>query len=317
MEERRITEITIGERRREALGDIQGLARNIGKHGLLHPVVIDDRGVLVAGHRRLEACRYLGWTAVPVRQLGSLTETELREIELDENLQRKDLTAYERAKTMEARIETAHEVASQVSETVNDDGEFRPKSGRNSRNNHEEKSQGGRPSSSGSVRDIAQRTGISRTQQQRIRAHVETADAYPVMQDASWKQDHVLRAKKLIDRLPESERGAAVAIATTDADDEPTTVLKRLEKLTGIPPIRRRTIINEAGSDIDAATDALDALMAPASRDRYQTLHEAVMLIQSAYNDYPEDVHTPRLRLAATEIRRVLDQMRPSLEAIA
>lgn len=42
--------------------------------------------------------RLLGWDDVPVRTLRDLSEDEKREVELEENLRRKDLTPEERSK---------------------------------------------------------------------------------------------------------------------------------------------------------------------------------------------------------------------------
>ena len=106
--------ITIPERRREDYGDIAGLAASIEKYGLLHPIVLDDEATLVAGGRRLEAVKSLGWDTVPVRAFGELTEAERHEIELEENLQRKDLTPYERSKTLVKLVETARQVLAET-----------------------------------------------------------------------------------------------------------------------------------------------------------------------------------------------------------
>jgi len=61
--------IQIGERRRKDMGDIESLARSISDVGLLHPIVVTSKGHLVAGARRLEACRLLGWKKIPVTVL--------------------------------------------------------------------------------------------------------------------------------------------------------------------------------------------------------------------------------------------------------
>jgi ParB family chromosome partitioning protein len=58
--------IQIGERHRKDMGDIERLARSIRDVGLLHPIVVTSKGHLVAGARRLEACRFLGWKKIPV-----------------------------------------------------------------------------------------------------------------------------------------------------------------------------------------------------------------------------------------------------------
>jgi ParB family chromosome partitioning protein len=58
--------IHVGNRIRKDLGDIRLLAASIEAIGLLNPITVATSGVLLAGHRRLEACRYLGWEEVPV-----------------------------------------------------------------------------------------------------------------------------------------------------------------------------------------------------------------------------------------------------------
>ena len=136
--------ITIGTRRRDDYGDIDGLAASIQKYGLLHPIVIDDEATLIAGGRRLEAVRSLGWESVPVRALGELTDAERDEIELEENLQRKDLTPGERSKTVVRLAETAAAV-------LREQAEFRADSTQNSV---------GRPKEAGSLRDVAERIGV-------------------------------------------------------------------------------------------------------------------------------------------------------------
>jgi ParB family transcriptional regulator, chromosome partitioning protein len=63
---RSIDSIIIGERHRKAMGDVAGLADNIRDIGLLHPISISADRALLAGQRRLEACKLLGWTEIPV-----------------------------------------------------------------------------------------------------------------------------------------------------------------------------------------------------------------------------------------------------------
>mgnify|MGYP000455756268 CR=1 FL=1 len=60
--------------------------------GLINPIVISRDNVLVAGERRLTACKQLGWTAIPAQFLDELSEFELSVIELEENVRRSDLT---------------------------------------------------------------------------------------------------------------------------------------------------------------------------------------------------------------------------------
>jgi ParB family chromosome partitioning protein len=66
MTARPIDKIRIGTRHRREMGDIASLAASIEDIGLLNPITIDEDGLLLAGARRLAACKLLGWTEVPV-----------------------------------------------------------------------------------------------------------------------------------------------------------------------------------------------------------------------------------------------------------
>jgi SAM-dependent methyltransferase len=79
--------IQVGRRFRKALGDLRALAESIDEVGLLHPVVVTPQGRLIAGRRRLEAVKLLGWRTVPVHvvDLENIIEGELAE-----NVHRKD-----------------------------------------------------------------------------------------------------------------------------------------------------------------------------------------------------------------------------------
>jgi hypothetical protein len=61
-----INKIRVRGRFRKNLGDINSLAASIEEVGLLHPIVVRPDGRLIAGERRLAACKKLGWTSVPV-----------------------------------------------------------------------------------------------------------------------------------------------------------------------------------------------------------------------------------------------------------
>ena len=65
----KIDRIKVGERFRVNMGDIEGLATSIETHGLLEPIIVDDDNNLLAGGRRLEACKILGHTSIMCVQL--------------------------------------------------------------------------------------------------------------------------------------------------------------------------------------------------------------------------------------------------------
>lgn len=92
-----IDKIVAVDRHRVALGDIEQLAASIKEVGLLHPIVVTPSGRLVAGFRRLEACRRLGRKRVPVTITTSLTDARaLLVAERDENTCRLDMTPSEK-----------------------------------------------------------------------------------------------------------------------------------------------------------------------------------------------------------------------------
>lgn len=180
-----ISKIIVGTRRREDMGDIQGLADSIQKYGLLHPVVIDNQNRLVAGGRRLAACALLGWQEIEARSLGELTENELRAIELEENLRRKDLTEIEKSKDMVELVQVVREQAKEesactpgVQAVSNVKGVKIP----------------------GSYRDISERTGFPVQTIREAEQHVQAVDKYPDLEPFP-KKEAIKEAKKL-DTLP-------------------------------------------------------------------------------------------------------------------
>jgi ParB family transcriptional regulator, chromosome partitioning protein len=81
---------------RQDLGNLASLENSIRKVGLLNPVVIDEDNRLIAGYRRLAACRNLGWKEIEsnVIQFDG-DELKMLDAEVDENLFRKDFTREE------------------------------------------------------------------------------------------------------------------------------------------------------------------------------------------------------------------------------
>ncbi len=96
-----IQDILVKNRIRKNLGDIGGLKESIHRHGILNPIVINGKNELIAGHRRLESARQLGWTLVPVRIIDEEDSAQKLEMEIDENLYRKNLSADELADAYE------------------------------------------------------------------------------------------------------------------------------------------------------------------------------------------------------------------------
>ena len=89
----KLKEIVVGDRQRKVVLDVDKMAISLEKYGLIHPIVIDRKTMeLVAGHRRTEAARLLKWEEIEATFRDELTPIQKKEIELEENLQRQDLT---------------------------------------------------------------------------------------------------------------------------------------------------------------------------------------------------------------------------------
>lgn len=93
------------ERQRRELRNIEELAESIHRLGLIHPIVITEDNVLVAGERRLTAVRSLGWTHIPTQLATDLDRLTLHAIELEENVKRVDITWQEKALAMDQYME--------------------------------------------------------------------------------------------------------------------------------------------------------------------------------------------------------------------
>ncbi len=98
----RLDEITCGE---SPVGDLQELMASISEVGLLQPVVVTPHSTgcrLVAGRRRLEAVRNLGWAKIPATVV-TLDEIRTEIAAIDENLVRRELSVLERAEQLRRR----------------------------------------------------------------------------------------------------------------------------------------------------------------------------------------------------------------------
>jgi ParB family chromosome partitioning protein len=86
--------------------EIADLADSIREHGILQPLVvrqIDGRFELIAGERRLRAATAADWRQVPV-QIRDVSDRQMAELAIVENVQRKDLNAIEKAESFERYI---------------------------------------------------------------------------------------------------------------------------------------------------------------------------------------------------------------------
>ncbi len=100
--------------------EIADLADSIREHGVLQPLLVRSAGErfeLIAGERRLRAAKLAGWERVPV-QLREMTDRQMAEVAIVENVQRKDLSPLEKAESFQRYLQeyggTQDELAKRV-----------------------------------------------------------------------------------------------------------------------------------------------------------------------------------------------------------
>jgi len=96
-----VSSIVVKTRVRRDVGDIESLVDSMRKHGQLSAVVVTARHELIAGHRRLLAAQKLGWESIEAVIVDSTTDVTRLEMELQENVLRKDFTPEEMAEGYE------------------------------------------------------------------------------------------------------------------------------------------------------------------------------------------------------------------------
>ena len=61
------------------------IAKSLEEFGWTNPIIVDESGVVIAGHARLEAAKSLGFRSVPVVEIGDMTEAQKRAYVIADN----------------------------------------------------------------------------------------------------------------------------------------------------------------------------------------------------------------------------------------
>jgi ParB family transcriptional regulator, chromosome partitioning protein len=88
---------------RQVMGDLSELMASVAEKGIIEPLIVRQRGgryQIIAGERRYHAAVQVGLREVPA-VVREVDDGEVMEIALVENLQRKDLTAFEEADALQ------------------------------------------------------------------------------------------------------------------------------------------------------------------------------------------------------------------------
>jgi ParB-like chromosome segregation protein Spo0J len=290
-----LEQIQIGTRRRIEYGDIDGLAKGIERVGLLEPIVVDrDNGHfrLVAGERRLKAVALLKWKTIPANLLENLTPAELRDIELEENENRKSLTEQERRRTFtqsKKLLENAKKAAI-LRHSVAKSGPGRP------------------PKLGTPMEEIAQDLGINKRTLERAEKHVEIAKTYPWMQGNDWRRSDVLRVGERLGELAPDAREQTVAILGAAKILDPELSVKLVENLAAKKPEERLEIFELSQSrDPRQVSLALTkaAELPPMPDPRIGILDNVIRYLNAAIKPFPADPLTPQLADVRQRIRAI------------
>jgi ParB family chromosome partitioning protein len=65
------------------------------RFGQISPITVNKANVLIAGGRRLEAAKFLGWRTINAAVIDADEKLARLELEIEENIQRRDFTGEE------------------------------------------------------------------------------------------------------------------------------------------------------------------------------------------------------------------------------
>jgi ParB family chromosome partitioning protein len=105
---------------RQMMGDLTELAASVREKGVLEPILVRPKGSrfeILAGERRYRAATEAGLAEVPCI-VRDASDAEMMEIALVENLQRKDLSAFEEADGLKVLAETYAYTHEQMAEKL-------------------------------------------------------------------------------------------------------------------------------------------------------------------------------------------------------
>jgi len=92
---------------RQVMGDLSELMASIAEKGIIEPLIVRQRAgryQIVAGERRYQASVQVGLRELPV-VIRDVDDNEIVEVALVENIQRKDLSAFEEAEALQVLAE--------------------------------------------------------------------------------------------------------------------------------------------------------------------------------------------------------------------
>jgi hypothetical protein len=299
-----INSIVIGARRREKLGRLQALAKSIATHGLIHPILLRGE-TLVAGHRRLEACRSLNWKTIPARQVDRMSDDELRALELGGEHGARKPSDYA---TSKARLAQIRQAEADLKAKAAAEAELLAVTAKKS----PQKRQRGRPKTSDSRRAVAEATGLPDTSQRELERHVELGERYPFLQRDGWRRHLVLDAGDALDKIPETDR-SAIAVIVNQPGIPPKTAISMLDRAASMNATERSAVIQRSASadelDRRTATTIL-ATVPPPPDPGLLALNDAVESCKQAAARCRSAIFKPRVVELSEHTAALRDEFR-------
>jgi ParB/RepB/Spo0J family partition protein len=299
-----INEIDVSQRRRTDFGDIEGLAAGIRRVGQLEPILVDRNGSgryrLIFGERRLRAMKSIGAATIAAQLREHLSDEQFRDIELEENDNRKSLTEGERARTFRASKHLV-ESAKKAAEVLSTESVGKPKP------------RGQQPTYGSPKKEVAAALGIGTTTLVEAEQHIATAERFPFMQ--GWRQSQVLAIREQLERLPEPEQTKACEVVACAKLMDPAMAVRLVTNIAAKPIKERQELYR-----LSASTDPRDRSLAlteaaklpPMPDPRVDALRTAIDALKRATEPYPNDPLTPRLLAAAGELQAIRAAIRKS-----
>lgn len=223
-----IEDIVIGKHRRPVDQDrVASLAASISEVGLQSPISLTASYHLIAGRHRVEAFRQLGKKTIPA-VLHELNHLQAELAEIDENLERNQLTALEESKAL-ARRKELYEALHPETKPVNKRGG----PGRGHKENQRQNDVGfpeGKSSESAApsfTEDTAKKTGRSKSNiERKVRIGEKLTDAAAEAIQGTTVADNQAELLKLAGLTPEAQ----VQVAQDVKDGVVKTVTEAVEK---------------------------------------------------------------------------------------
>jgi len=229
-----------------------------------------------------------------------MTEEELRDIELEEDTNRKDLTHAERTTTLRSSqklLEDAKKAADIISTKSVEKTERR---GRNSTHAVAKK-------------EIAEALGVATMTLVEAEQHIETVERFPWMKGSEWRRSHVLAVGEAMEKLPESERDQAVNVLACAKLMDPALAQELIEKISKKPKTERTEIygLSQSENPRDRSLALTKAKELPPMPDpRIAHLASASTCLGRAIDCAPNDPVASKLQ----QIRRELKALRRTLQ---